>query len=109
MANTFKNGYLDITSSNQTIYTAPASTTSVVIALRVTNLNGTTADSVDVEVVDSSSGQSMIASTMSVPNDTSIEIAQPSKIVLETGDYIQIKGGQASGYLEAFISVLEIT
>lgn len=109
MANTFKNGYLDITSSNQTIYTAPASTTTVVIALRITNKNGSSADTVTAEVVDSSSGQSLIASTLSVPADSSLEIAQPSKIVLETGDYIQVLGGQASGYLEAFISVLEIT
>ena len=109
MANTFKNGYLDITSSNQTLYTTPASTTAVVIALRITNKNATTADDVTAEIVDASSGQALIASTMAVPNDTSVEIAQPSKLVLETGDYIQIKGGQASGYLEAFFSVLEIT
>lgn len=109
MAETFKNGYLDITNSNQTLYTAPAGTTSVVIALRVTNKNGSASDAVTAEVVDASTGAALIASTLSVPNDSSVELSQPSKLVLEPGDYIRVLGGEASGYLEAFISVLEIS
>jgi hypothetical protein len=108
MANTFKNAYLDITSSAQTIYTAPASTTSIVITLRVTNVDGTNSDTITADVIDSSSGNSRIAYTMTVPADSSLELAGTSKIVLETGDYIQLTGGNASGDLEAFMSVLEI-
>ena len=40
--------------------------------------------------------------------DSSVELAGTSKIVLETGDKIQLKGSAASD-LEAFISVLQIT
>ena len=46
---------------------------------------------------------------MSVPADTSLELAGTSKIVLETGDKIDLTGGAASGDLEAFVSILEIT
>jgi len=109
MANTFKNAYLDITSSAQTAYTAPASTTSIVLTLRVTNVDGTTDDTITADVIDGTSGNSRIASTLSVPADSTVELAGTSKIVLETGDKIDLTGANASGDLEAFISVLEIT
>lgn len=109
MANTFKNGYLDITSSAQTIYTAPASTTTIVLTLRITNVDGSTDDTITADVIDGSSGNSRVASTLSVPADTTVELAGTSKLVLETGDKIDLTGGSASGDLEAFISYLEIT
>lgn len=109
MANTFKNAYLDVTSSAQTIYTAPASTTSIVLTLRVSNVDGTNSDTITADVVDASSGNARIAYTISVPADSSLELAGTSKIVLEAGDSIQLTGGNASGDLEAFMSILEIT
>jgi hypothetical protein len=110
MANTFKNAYLDVTSSAQDLYTAPASTTSIVLTLRVTNVDGTNSDDVTVEVVDSdTTTKAFIASTMAVPADSSLEIAGTSKIVLEAGDKIQVTGAAASGDLEVFASILEIT
>jgi len=110
MANTFKNSYLDVTNSAQDLYTAPASTTSIVLTLRVTNVDGTNADDVTVEVVDSdTTTKAFIASTMAVPADSSLEIAGTSKIVLEAGDKIQVTGAAASGDLEVFASILEIT
>ena len=109
MAETFKNAYLDVTSSAQTVYTAPASTTSIVISLRITNVDGAADDTITADVIDGTSGNSRIANTMSVPADTSLELAGSSKIVLETGDKIDLTGGAASGDLEAFVSILEIT
>lgn len=111
MANTFKNAYLDVTSSAQTIYTAPSSAGNVgiVLTLRITNVDGATDDTVTADVVDASSGNARIANTITVPADSSIELAGTSKIVLEAGDYIQLTGGNASGDLEAFASILEIT
>lgn len=110
MANTFKNSYLDVTNSAQDLYTAPASTTSIVLTLRVTNVDGTNSDDVTVEVVDSdTTTKAFIASTMAVPADSSLEIAGTSKIVLEAGDKIQVTGAAASGDLEVFASILEIT
>ena len=109
MAEAFKNAYLDVTSSAQTLYTAPASTSSIMITLRVTNIDGATDDTITADVVDSSSGNSRIASTLSVPADTTVELAGTSKIILEAGDYVQLTGGSASGDLEAFASIVEIT
>ena len=109
MAEAFKNAYLDVTSSAQTIYTAPASTESVVITLRITNVDGAADDTITADVVDGTSGNARIANTLSVPADTTIELAGTSKIILETGDYIQLTGGAASGDLEAYLGVVEIT
>tara|TARA_Y100000004_G_C8916178_1_gene413181 strand:- start:1076 stop:1405 length:330 start_codon:yes stop_codon:yes gene_type:complete len=109
MAEAFKNAYLDVTNSAQTIYTAPGSTESVVITLRVTNVDGSTDDTITADVIDASSGNSRIASTLTVPADTSIELAGTSKIILEAGDKIDLTGGNTSGDLEAFLGVVEIT
>ncbi len=104
----FKNGYLDVTSSEQTIYTVPASTEAVVKSIRITNVNGTTADAITCDIVDSSSGNSRIASTISVPADSSLELIEKENF-LEAGDLVKLTGNQSSGYIEALISVLEIT
>jgi len=108
MANAFKNGYLDVTNSAQTIYTVPASTEAVVKSIRITNVNGTTADAITCDIEDSSSGNSRIASTISVPADSSLELIE-KEIFLEAGDKVKLTGNQSSGYIEALISVLEIT
>ena len=109
MPNTFKNAYLDVTNAAQTIYTAPGSTTSIVVTLRVTNVDGAADDTITADVIDGTSGNSRIAYTLSVPADTTVELAGTSKLVLENGDSIQLQGGAASGDLEAFASILEIT
>ena len=109
MANTFKNGYLDVTNSAQTIYTNSSGGTAIVLTLRITNVDGSSSDTITADVIDGSSGNARIAFTMTVPADSSIELAGTSKIVLENGDKIDLTGGAASGDLEAFISYLEIT
>ena len=109
MANTFKNGYLNVTNSANPVYTCPGSTTAIVLTLRVTNVDGTNNDTITANVVDGTSGDAKIAHTMTVPADSSIELAGTSKLVLENGDKIDLTGGAASGDLEAFVSVLEIT
>ena len=109
MANTFKNAYKDLTNSAQTIYTCPGSTTAIVLTLRITNVDGSADDTIIADVIDASSGSAKLAHTMTVPADSSLELAGTSKIVLEAGDKIDLTGGASSGDLEAFVSVLEIT
>tara|TARA_R100000005_G_C4892805_1_gene138757 strand:+ start:106 stop:438 length:333 start_codon:yes stop_codon:yes gene_type:complete len=110
MAETFKNAYKDITNSAQTIYTCPASTTAIVLTLRITNIDGTNDDTITADVIDSDgSTNARIASTLDVPADATVELAGTSKIVLEASDKIDLTGGAASGDLEAFASILEIT
>ena len=110
MAETFKNAYDNaITNSARTIYTCPGSTTAIVLTLRITNVDGSADDTITADVIDASSGDAKIAHTMTVPADSSLELAGTSKIVLEAGDKIDLTGGAASGDLEAFASILEIT
>lgn len=109
MANTFKNAYLDITNAAQTVYTNSSGGTAIVLTLRITNVDGAADDTITADVIDGTSGNARIAYTMTVPADSSLELAGTSKIVLENGDKIDLTGGAASGDLEAFVSVLEIT
>ena len=100
MANTFKNNYVNLTTSNQDL--VPAITgTGIVLTLRATNVDGAADATVDVEVVDGSSGDAKIASTMTVPADSSIELAGTSKLVLENGDKVQGLAS-ATGDIEVF-------
>jgi hypothetical protein len=108
MAEAFKNAYLDVTSTNTAIYTNSSGGEAIVIALRATNIN-TSTDTITADVVDGTSGNSRIAFDMTVPVGGSVELAGNSKIVLENGDSIELTGGQSSGYIEAFASILEIT
>ena len=109
MAEAFKNAYLNITNSQQTIYTNSSGGTAIVLTLRITNVDGSSSDTITADVIDGSSGNARIAFTMTVPADSSLELAGTSKIVLENGDKIDLTGGASSGDLEAFISYLEIT
>ena len=113
MANTFKNGYVDLTTSNADIVPAVASsTTTIVLTLRCTNVDGTNDATVDVEVVDNGgSPAAYIAKTLSVPADTTVEsviVVKTPQLVLETGDKIQGLASAASD-VEVFVSYLEIT
>ena len=110
MAETFKSNHVALTTSNQDIIGAiAASTTAIVLSIRATNVDGTNDATVDVQVVDTGgSPTAYIAKTMSVPADTSLELAGQSKLVLETGDKIQALASAASD-IEFFASYLEIT
>tara|TARA_R100000278_G_C5445324_1_gene155246 strand:- start:362 stop:691 length:330 start_codon:yes stop_codon:yes gene_type:complete len=109
MAEAFKNAYLDVTNSAQTIYTNSSGGASVVYTLRITNVDGSASDTITADVIDGSSGNSRIAFNMTVAAGTSIELAGQSKINLENGDKIDLTGGASSGDLEAFLSCVEIT
>lgn len=108
MANTFKMTSYDVTNSYATAYTAPAATTTVIIGLQCANVHATDANWVSVKVVQSGGGtESIIANQISVPvNDTLAPVQ--GKLVLETGDYIQIQA-QNNSAIEATISYLEIS
>jgi hypothetical protein len=109
MAEAFKNAYLNVTDSEQTIYTNGSGGASIVYTLRITNVDGTNTDTITANVVDGSSGDAKIAHLMSVKPGASLELAGESKINLENGDMIKLTGGASSGDLEAFLSCVEIT
>ena len=107
MANTFKNAAVAIGNTNTTVYTCPASTSAVVHAVYISNVDGTNDATVDVLVTDNSQGTNFhIMKTVDVPADSSLVIEKP--INLEANDILICKAS-ATGDLEAFASVLEIT
>ena len=109
MANVFKNAYHDGTTSLADLIPAlDANHEAIVLMLRATNVDGTNDATVDVRVVDGSSGDSYIAKTMSVPADTSLDVLGTSKLVLEATDKIQVLASATSD-IEFFASYLEIT
>ena len=109
MANVFKNAYADGTTSLADLIPAlDANHEAIVLMLRATNVDGTNDATVDVRVVDGSSGDSYIAFEMSVPADTSLDVLGTSKLVLEATDKIQVKASAASD-IEFIASYLEIT
>lgn len=109
MANVFYNARLEATASYSDIYTCPASSTCIVLTLRATNIDGTNDATVSVRVLDSDgTTATRIAHTITVPADSSLEIAGVSKLVLETGDKVQGLAN-TTGDIEFFASVLVIT
>ena len=109
MANVFKNAYADGTTSLADLIPAlDANHEAIVLMLRATNVDGVNDATVDVRVVDGSSGDSYIAKTMSVPADTSLDLLGSGKLVLDAGDSLKVLAS-ASGDIEFFASYLEIT
>ena len=107
MANTFKNAAVAIGSTNTTVYTCPASTSAVVHAVYISNVDGTNDATIDVIVPDNSQGTNFhIMKTVDVPADSSLVIEKP--INLEANDILKVKAS-ATGDLQAFASVLEMT
>ena len=102
MANTFKNyTSTSIGTGATTVYTVPASTTSVVIGL---NLANRTASSVKVDV---QLGSTYIVKDAPVPAGSALS-ALDGKIIAETTDTIVVTSDTASS-VDAIVSVLEQT
>ena len=107
MANTFKNGRYAATASLQTVYTVPASTTSIVLLAQATNVTSG-AQAVTFCWYDASGTvKTELVKLLSVPEKAAVGLIA-GKLVLEAGDYMQVQS-TASALIELSISVLEIT
>jgi len=107
MANTFKNGRAAATASLATVYTVPASTTSIVLLAQATNV-GSGAQAVTFCWYDASGTvKTELVKLLSVPEKAAVGLIA-GKLVLEAGDYMQVQS-TASALIELSISVLEIT
>jgi hypothetical protein len=108
MANTFKMVSADVGTSFGTVYTAPSATTAVVIGFTIANVHASTASYVTAKVVQSGgSSESILINQLSIGINDSFNPID-GKLVLETGDYIQLLSENASS-LELTLSYLEIT
>ena len=109
MANTFKSfGDAGAGTSAQTVYTAPASTTSTVIGMTLANVS-TGGVSADVQLVKSGGTSFYLAKSAPVPlGGTFVVVGGEQKLVLETGDRIDVTSDTASS-IDTIVSVLEIS
>jgi hypothetical protein len=107
MANLFKSYTKSNVGTVATVYTVPASTTSVIIGLTLSN---TTASPVNADViVDKSIGDTVyLAKNLELPDGTLYEFNAGNKIILETGDQLQIASSSSSS-IDVMVSVLEQT
>ena len=108
MANTYKSSAAQINASGiTTLYTAPASTTTLVKNLYIANV---TSSAINVDVLMSKSGSTLnyfLIESGSIPVQTSFQpISDP--IVLQTGDSLKISATITSGS-NTIMSYLEIT
>ncbi len=113
MANTFKlKTDTAVGTTLTTVYTVPASTTTICIGCTLANIHATANIEADVQIVTAaSSGENgddvYIIKGVPVPNKSSLEIIE-GKIVLETGDAIKVRSDTASS-VDIALSVLEQT
>ena len=108
MANTFKSAATGSTTTITTLYTCPVSTTGVVHAIYLSNIDGTNDATVDVAISGSANFDTRryLLKTVDVPADSSIVIEKP--INLGAGDKLETKAS-ANGDIDVFASILEIT
>jgi len=109
MANVFKSyTKTSIGTSTTDVYTVPASTTAVVIGCNLANITG---DQVNGNVIINKSGANddvYLIRNIPIPNGSAFEFNAGNKIILQTGDKIQISSDIASS-IDAIVSVLEQT
>lgn len=110
MANTFiSKTKANVGTSPATIYTVPSSTTSVVIGFNISN---TTANDVTADVFINKSNVSAddvyIVKGIEIPTGTLYDFNAGNKIILETGDLIQVTSS-ASSSVDVIVSILEQT
>ena len=121
MANTFKTVTFAAEPASAgtpyVMYTVASSTTTVVLGLVLANIH-TTAITAEVELVSTTSNRggannvanttSMLVKDVDIPNKSSLELLSGGKVVLETGDKIQIDCSVADK-LSGTLSIMEIT
>ena len=108
MAQTFKSAASGSTTSIQTLYTCPGSTTSVVHAMYLSNVDGTNDANISVMVSGSANftTRRFLLKTVEVPADSTVVIEKP--INLGAGDKLETQA-TANGDIDVFASILEIT
>jgi putative AlgH/UPF0301 family transcriptional regulator len=108
MANTFKNAVSSAIGTSQTsVYTVPASTTTTVIGLTVSNITAS-AITVDVVLTDASATTDVyLVKGATVPvGGALVPVGGDQKVVLETTDIIKVTSDTASS-ADVIVSVLE--
>ena len=108
MANTFKNAATGSNTTLTPIYTCPASTSGVVHAIYISNVDGTNSATINLSISGSANfdHRTYILKTVEVPADSTVIIEKP--INLGAGDILETQAS-ADGDIDVFASILEIT
>ena len=108
MANTFKSAATGSRTALTTMYTCPVSTTAVVHAIYLSNIDGTNDATVSVAISGSANFDTRryLLKTVDVPADSTVVIEKP--INLGAGDKLETQAS-ANGDIDVFASILEIT
>jgi len=110
MANTFKNAALASVNNSayDTLYTAPSATTAVLLGVALANKTGNSV-TVQVQFADTSASTThQLLESVSIPGNTTLEVLQGQKYILETGDILKVQAGTASA-IDVVAGLMEIT
>ena len=116
MANTFKlktNAAMPATAGTPlTLYTVPASTTTVVLGLMLCNVDSSQRTA-DVQLVSTTSDTEtnetvLLVNNIPLPAGSSVELLAGNKVVLQTGDILKMDCDVAAK-IDATLSIMEIT
>jgi hypothetical protein len=105
MANTFKNYFLQSTSSAANVIVGPASTQTTVIGMSISNISAGELLA-NVVIYSAGTGYHIIHKAAVPPGSTLVPIGGDQKLVVETGDYVQV---QTTSLADVVASVVEIT
>ena len=108
MANTFTSAATGSRTDLLTLYTCPVSTTGVVHAIYLSNVDGTNDATVNVSVSGSANfnTRGYILKTIDVPADSTVVVEKP--INLGAGDKLETQAS-ANDDIDVFASILEMT
>ena len=116
MANTFKVKSNDAMPASagtfDTLYTVPASTTTVVLGLILCNVH-TTAVTASVKLISNTvdtetNVDTLVVKDVDIPAGSSLEVLGGSKLILQTTDALKIDCS-VSAKIDASLSIMEIT
>ena len=111
MANTFKlktkDGSSTAADTAMTIYTVPASTTTVVLGLTLSNLTGS-AVYATVTIENNDGDNINFLKDVPIPTGSAMEVMSGNKVVLETSDVLKVTSDTANSIDTAF-SIMETT
>ena len=108
MANTFTSAATGSRTDLLTLYTCPVSTTAMVHAIYLSNVDGTDDATVNVSISGSANftDRRYILKTVDIPADSTVVVEKP--INLSAGDKLETQAS-ANGDIDVFASILEMT
>lgn len=111
MANEFKlktaTGSTTAADTGITVYTVPASTTTVCLGLTISNIITSNVE-IDIQITNNDGDNVYFAKDLLVENGSSVELMTGNKITLETSDAITVTSN-ADNSIDCTFSIMEIT